>query len=124
MARLEYAPAVSVVLGGLLLAASLLWAHLIDPKSNWSERQAEERAEAGMEFHSLSDQLGHVQDNAEKQRVQALVNAAKERYRQADAGFGDAQRRYQRPTFLLRRSGLLCLLLGIVGYGVLRLAGV
>ena len=123
MAKLSYLPPSAIGLGILLLAASLLWPYWSDPKSYWSESRAGKRTDAGIQVKVLSHQIQDARTDAERQRIQARFNEAKKQFDQSGAELELARDRYQLPITLLRWSGTLCLLSGVVGYYLLRGAG-
>lgn len=120
MAKSNVLPVAAMALGLVLLAASLVWSHLVDPKVYWTSDQAERRAESGVRVKSLPHQLEHATTDAERKRIQAEIAKAKGEYGQTDADLQLARDRLQRPITLLRWSGTLCLLAGVVAYYALR----
>ena len=123
MARLSYVPPAAIGLGILLLAASFLWPYWSDPKSHWSETQAGNRTELGVEVKVLSHRIEEARTDAQRQKIQARLEEARKQFDQADVELGHARDRYQLPITLLRWSGTLLLLLGVVGHYLLRASG-
>jgi hypothetical protein len=123
MAKLSYLPPAALGLGILLLAASFVWPYWFDPKSHWSESQAGNRTEAGIQVKVLSHRLNEARTGAERQRIEARLDEAQKQFDQSGAELEHARDRYQLPITLLRWSGTLCLLLGVIGHFLLRGAG-
>jgi hypothetical protein len=120
MAKSNVLPVVAMALGLAFLAASLVWSHFVDPKAYWTDDQAERRAESGVLVKVLPHRLAHAATEAERKRIQSEINKATSEYGQTDADLQLARDRLQRPITLLRWSGTLCLLAGVVAYYVLR----
>jgi len=123
MAKRSYVPTAAIGVGILLLAASFLWPYWSDPKSYWSESRAGKRTDAGIRVKVLSHQIQDARTDAERQRLQARLDDAQKQFDQSGAELEHARARYQLPITLLRWSGTLCLLSGVVGYYLLRGAG-
>ena len=120
MAKSNVLSALTMALGLVLLGASLLWSHLADPKAYWTERQAERRTESGVRLKVLPHQLADAATDAERKRIESEIAKATSEYGQADADLQVARDQLQRPITLLRWSGTLCLLVGVVAHYVLR----
>jgi hypothetical protein len=113
------APA-AIALGIVLLAASVLWSYLVDPREYWTEKQAEHRAESGVLVKTLPHKMEKAATDAERRSIEIEMRRAAEQFNQTDVDLENARARIQRPISLLRWSGTVCLLVGVVAYYALR----
>jgi hypothetical protein len=123
MHRLIYLPVAIVVLGGILLAVAALWPHLSDPQDYWTDAEARSRADAGSQYHGLAHRMSDAPPGEQGKALAQEFERARERYQQLGEAFSEAVDRYERPIRLLLRSGIACLVIGILGYFILRSAG-
>ncbi|MBN1589592.1 MAG: hypothetical protein JW888_08765 [Pirellulales bacterium] len=116
MKKLAYLPVALIVVGCLLLVGAAAWRHVKNPRYYWGEDEANALTTAGLEYHAAAHQMAHAHTQAEEQKFEE----ARARFHKKDAAFQEATERYERPIRLLRYSGIACLVVGALGYYVLR----
>jgi hypothetical protein len=122
MRNLAHLPILIMVVGGLLLLGALVWPCSKNPQDYWTEADAQERTEAGLQYHAMTHRHAHAQTEQQEQVAEEKLEAARARYKETDHTFQDAQDRYRRPAALMRWSGIACLVVGMLGYYLLRAA--
>jgi len=111
-----------MTLGVVLVAASFLWSQFSDPRDHWSEEQAKELTAAGLKAHSLSHHLDHATNDHQRQQAEEQLRAAQAEYDHITVGLDNARNRHERPMVLMRWAGTASMVLGVLGYYVVRSA--
>jgi len=120
-----------VAAGVLLVVLSFLLPGLVGGKTAWSDEQAEVYSQATSKMHQLGHERNpnaHAREHGnaphatehDAQQSAAKFEEAKEHVEQLNAELGRARTRGQTTAAWLQWIGALCVLLGGVGYYVLR----
>ncbi|NLE36455.1 MAG: hypothetical protein GX621_00355 [Pirellulaceae bacterium] len=118
--KLTVPAVVLIVCGGALLLAAVLWARFKNPRDYWNETQARTMAHAGSVHHAAACDLSETEDEQRKATLLAAFEQSREKYQQEQAAFAQARERFERPLRLMRWSGTICLVLGILVYWLTR----
>ena len=138
--KLIHLPLVVMGIGVLLVVLSFLWPRIMGTSVVWSEDQAHELSEASAEMHRLVHEHHHGSSGGTASApqhgptaVQAgenhgeeepeVLRVARERYQRSEGALQGARSLQQGPTKYFKWSGILCALLGVLGYYVLRQLG-
>ena len=117
-------PPIAVAAGMFLLALSVAWPH-VTGRPEWTEQRAGLLAQAAADVHRLSHSHAHAEDHADETDQGDKTNelaAAKQRWERSRAMLQQARSQPAKIARLLKWTGILCSLLGVAGYFVLRSA--
>jgi len=110
-----------IAAGAALVIAAALWPVARDPRTAWSEADAQRRTELGIAVHGLSHEMAHAPGEGKNHdELAGKLDAARREYDEANRDLEDARDRFNRPAWWLRWSGCACLSLGILGFYTLR----
>jgi hypothetical protein len=127
-----FLPSAAIVLGLFLFLLSFLWPWMVGTSTVWSEEQAEEYAHAAADLHAKLHEQVHADDGhggheghghaagEHEPAVPGSLEAAKARFEESKAGLGHARSVRRGPARFFRWAGVLCFVLGVAGYFVVR----
>jgi hypothetical protein len=122
MRKLAHVPTLIILLGGGLMLAAYGWLQLKDSRDYWPEEDAKALTKAGLEYHGAAHRMTHAHTEADKQEIRGEYEEARSRYTESKAAFLEAEERYARPFRIMWWSGMTCLVVGVLGYVVIRSA--
>ncbi len=130
--KIIHLPLTVIAIGVLLVVASQVWPSLVGG-SVWSEEQARTLSRASAEVHRLQDhghghgEAGHAHGDGHDhgqghQEGPKTLEEAKRLYEIEEAKLRKARSFRSTPAVFFKWSGILCLIVGVVGFYVLRTA--
>lgn len=124
-------------MGVLLIVLSFFWPSLLGTEVVWTEEQAVEHSQAAAELHQLQHERIHEQGHehdpqhahpgaqqagSDGEHDGGSFEAAKRRYEDSRAKLQTARSLRLKTATYLKWSGVICSVVGVVGYCLLRLA--
>jgi hypothetical protein len=114
-----------IAVGLILLAASMIWPRVVSSQSLWSEEQALEKSSAAADLHRKSHVAAHAQISTrlsaeDKARKARELKEAQQRFDESRRLLDEAQTVRRTIPMILRWTGSVLAVIGVVSYFSIR----
>lgn len=112
MQLLRISSFVLLAMGAVFLAISVFRSPEAAMKNAWTEEDAQQKSQAGLELNQVAHLMEHANSPTQRKILEEKLEAAQARYDGIAARFKAIQAGHERICALLKWSGLLLILIG------------